>query len=348
MLAQRMTRSPPPLDRERTDLPTWVVRLGRSLAAAATGAPVPEARARWRRPSMRRAVPYEFPRERAKRIGGIVALIALVALLFGGAWWWSQRKNPAPPPIAAVPPLQRVLVCRWRTTKDVPGARALAYDAHVLDALAATPGLAVVDGERTDQALRQADAVRAGRYDIPNRHRIAAATACCNRRCCTRPMGMARASDPAHDRCLGHIDRRPRRAQRAGGHPRLAVAPAFRDAMHATASPVLAMPDKERGARRLRRGPGRTAQRATRPCPRTLARATAATPGDPSAWLAQSEAALAIGEQDDAYDALDRGLATPAVTKSPSPTALRLRRAWPPRARCSMAKRPRPPRNGAA
>jgi tetratricopeptide (TPR) repeat protein len=272
-----------------------------------------------------RAVPYEFPRERAKRIGGIVALIALVALLFGGAWWWSQRKNPAPPPIAAVPPLQRVLVCRWRTTRTCPDARALAYDAHVLDALAATPGLAVVDGERTDQALRQADAVRAGRYDIPTVHRIAAANRVLQPTLLHtaegwRVQAILHTIDASDTSIDGPVARSALEAIRDW-----LVAPAFRDTMHATASPVLAMPDKDAALDAYGAGLDALRNGQLAPALEHLRAATAATPGDPAAWLAQSEAALAIGEQDDAYDALDRGLATPAVTKSPSPTALRLR-----------------------
>jgi len=324
MLAQRMTRSPPPLDRERTDLPTWVVRLVDRLLR-------PQPAHRFQSASEvaqaidARAVPYEFPRERAKRIGGIVALIALVALLFGGAWWWSQRKNPAPPPIAAVPPLQRVLVLPMAHDKDVPDARALAYDAHVLDALAATPGLAVVDGERTDQALRQADAVRAGRYDIPTVHRIAAANRVLQPTLLHtaegwRVQAILHTIDASDTSIDGPVARSALEAIRDW-----LVAPAFRDTLHSTASPVLAMPDKDAALDAYGAGLDALRNGQLAPALEHLRATTAATPGDPAAWLAQSEAALAIGEQDDAYDALERGLATPAVTKSPSPTALRLR-----------------------
>ena len=56
------------------------------------------------------AVPNPEPPARGKRIGGLLALVALAAVAIGAGWWWTHRKVPALPPVAATLPLQRVLV----------------------------------------------------------------------------------------------------------------------------------------------------------------------------------------------------------------------------------------------
>ena len=174
VLAQRMTRTPPPLDRERPDLPPGIVRLVDRLLR-----PQPAHRLQNAGDVVRaietRTVPWDRHTSRKNAIT-IVAVLALVALIAGGAWWWTKRDIAAPPAIAVTPPLERVLVLPIAHDTEVPDTRALAWDAHLRDALAATPGLAIVDGDRTGQALRQLDAVRAGRYDIATLHRTAAAT----------------------------------------------------------------------------------------------------------------------------------------------------------------------------
>ena len=271
------------------------------------------------------AVPNPEPPARGKRIGGLLALVALAAVAIGAGWWWTHRKVPALPPVAATSPLQRVLVLPFAHGKDLPDAHAWAYDAHLLDALAATPGLAIVDGARADQALHQPSTMRAGQFDMAALHLLAAASRVLQPTLQHTPDGwrvqaQLHALDASPTAIDGPLAKTAPEAVREWLR-----APAFRDAMRVSASPVLAMPDDDKALEAY--GAGIDALRNGRLAPalQHLREATRATPGDPSAWLAQASAALAMGERNDAYDALETGLRTPAILKSPSPTALRLR-----------------------
>ncbi|UHQ19570.1 tetratricopeptide repeat protein [Lysobacter sp. KIS68-7] len=271
------------------------------------------------------AVPQREPRAHPGRVAAIVALLVLLGLAVGGGWWWSHRKAPVPVPVATTPPLQRVLVLPIVHDKAIPDARAFAFDAHLLDALAATPGLAIVDGERAEQALRQRTAMQAGRYDIPTLHRLAAASRVLQPTLQQAPDGwrvqaMLHTLDASPVAIDGPVARTAPDAVREWLRT-----PALRDGLHATASPVLAMPDDDKALDAY--GAGIDALRSGRltPALEQLRLATKATPGDPAAWLAQAEAALATGARDDADDALERGSRTPAIVKSPSTTAMRLR-----------------------
>jgi tetratricopeptide (TPR) repeat protein len=324
VLAQRMTRSPPPLDRERPDLPTWVVRLVDRLLR-----PQPAHRMQHATDVLRaidaRAVPYELPHGGAKKIGAWVALLAFLALVVGGAWWWSERQRPAAPAVAAAPPLERVLLLPLTHYGKLPAARALAFDAHVRDALAATPGLAIVDGERTDQALRQLDAVRAGTYDIPTLRRTAAASRVLQPMLSNEAGGWS-VSANLHD-AEGALLMQPGpiAATPAAALQAWLRSPALLETLGGT-SPTLLLPTSDAALDAYGTGlddfrNGRLASALAH-----LQAATKAAPDDAALWLAQADAALAIGEQDAAYDAVDRGLHAPALSAKPiSTTAARLR-----------------------
>lgn len=318
VLAQRMTRTPPPLDRERADLPQWLVRLVDRLLR-----PQPAHRVQDANDVVRaidsRSVPWDA-RAGAKRFATWAAILALLAIVAGGAWWWSNREPAAPPPVAATPPLERVLVLPFAHGDDVPDARALAWDAHLRDALAATPGLAIVDGERMAQALRQLDAVRARRFDIPTLHRTAAANRVLQPALRKSTEGWhvdatVHAADGTQSTINGPVSKTPVDAVRAW----LSMPP-FVQTMRVQAPPVFASEASEPALDAF--GTGLDARRNGRLADALvqLRKATKAAPDDPALWLAQSEAALAIGEQDIAYDAIERGLRAPAI-RAPQPTA---------------------------
>ncbi|HVQ32986.1 MAG TPA: tetratricopeptide repeat protein, partial [Lysobacter sp.] len=324
VLAQRMTRTPPPLDRERPGTPPWLVRLVDRLLR-----PQPAHRMQQARDVVRaidtRSVPYAMPRLGARRIAAVVALCALVAVAIGGGWWWAQQRKAATPAIVASPPLDRVLVLPLAHDAAVPDARALAFDAHLRDALAATPGLAIVDGERTGQAVRQLDAVRAGTFDVPTLQRNTAARRALQPNLLRTPTGwqvqaVLHAIDAPAVRFAGPAARTPAEAVRTW-----LATPAFAQALHMASAPMLLLPASDtaldaHGAGLAAMRDGHLADALTH-----LQAATRAAPDDASAWLAQADAALAIGEQDLAYDATERGLRATQGTTKAAPTNVRLR-----------------------
>jgi tetratricopeptide (TPR) repeat protein len=324
VLAQRMTRTPPPLDKERTDLPPWVVRLVDRLLRPQPAHRLQDA-AEVVRAIDTRSVPWDRHAGRKNAVT-IAAVLALVALLAGGAWWWTKREVAAPPAIAATPPLERVLVLPIAHDADVPDARALAWDARLRDALAATPGLAIVDGDRTAQALRQLDAVRAGRYDIATLHRTAAATRILQPTMRRSTEGWhvdatLHAVDGTQATLNGTVAKTPADALRTW-----VGAPPFVQSLRLQAAPVLALTASDAaldalGASLAAKRDGHLADAFT-----DIQEATKAFPDDAALWLAQADAALAIGEQDAAYDATERGLRAPALrAANPSATDRRLR-----------------------
>ncbi|HET6434116.1 MAG TPA: serine/threonine-protein kinase, partial [Xanthomonadaceae bacterium] len=143
VLAQRMLQVPPPVTRARPGLPAWLARLVDRLLR-----PQPAHRLQSADEVIaaidRREVPRRWRDRFTPRVAGVLGALALLALLAGGLAWWTTRERA--PGIAALPPLDRMLVLPL-AMPDGADAGGVALSAYLRDALAATPGLAVVDRE---------------------------------------------------------------------------------------------------------------------------------------------------------------------------------------------------------
>jgi hypothetical protein len=350
VLAQRMTRTPPPLDRERPGTPPWLVRLVDRLLR-----PQPAHRMQQARDVVRaidtRSVPYAMPRLGARRIAAVVALCALVAVAIGGGWWWgaaTQGGNARDRRVAAAGSRAGVAAGarRRRARRPCPRLRSRTC---------ATPWRPRRDwpsstGNAPDRRVRQLDAVRAGTFDVPTLQRNTAA-----RRACSRTSGARRQAGKCRRSCMrsmpppcvrGPAARTPRRPC-----ARWLATPAFAQALHMASAPMLLLPASDaaldaHGAGLAAMRDGHLADALTH-----LQAATRAAPDDASAWLAQADAALAIGEQDLAYDATERGLratqgssgavqCSPACATHRGARAARWRRAGRRRAVARLARGP--------
>jgi len=306
ILAQRLVRTPEPLSKHRSDVPTWVSRLVDKLLR-----PQPAHRFRDGTAVIAAIDKREVAREFRLGRGLWIGAAAVLALAVGfGAWWMQREQSPAA--IAVSPPLQRLLVLPIDGDPAL-APRLLGASAHLRDALAAIPGLAVVDGERTAQALRQLDPTGAAPPDIAALRTVAAAQRV------LRPQLIA---DNGRWRLRAelHSDgRTPRLIEGPIAADRLAALRAWA-AQAQTASALglkdaaidLHLPAKPEaldayGAGLLAWQQGRLADAATQ-----LRTATQIAPDYTAAWLTQAQIALAIGDQDGAFTALDQGQSSAA------------------------------------
>lgn len=159
VLAQRMLRTPPPVSRLRADTPAWLVRLVDRLLRSQPGHRMSNAEDVIRAIDARH-VARDWRPTRALWLSaaGVAALAAVLA----GAWIWRPTAAPPAPATAAGAPaglaLHRVLVAPLRAPPgSVSAQQARAFTALLRESLTARPGLAVVDDERSQQALRQLD-----------------------------------------------------------------------------------------------------------------------------------------------------------------------------------------------
>ena len=320
VLAQRLLRTPAPVTGERADVPVWVARLIDRLLR-----PQPAHRFQSGDEVVAAIDRREVPRElRPGTVAwGLAAVLALAAGL--ATWWWRDALWPDPAPATAVSaPLQRLLVLPITTDTDgrMPPARRVALGAHLRDALATGPG-AVVDGERTEQALRQLDPTGTARPDIPALHEIAAA----------RDVLQLRLQAVDGDRwqlhARLHADDGPARALDgpAADDPAAALRAWTMQAATRQALGIgkdgleLALPDSVSaldayGAGLLARRRGKLDEALEQ-----LRVATASAPRYTAAWLASAETAQAIGEIDVAWDAIEQA----RRTADPVPARLRRR-----------------------
>lgn len=304
ILAQRLVRTPEPLSRHRADAPAWVVRLTDKLLR-----PQPAHRFRDSEAVIaaidRRAVARELRRAPLLRLG----VAALLAVGIGTAGWLLQRD--AGPAAPATPPLERMLVLPVTGDGDDMATRdrLFATAAHLREALATIPGVAVVDGERTALALRLLDATGSSDFDIPTLRNVAAAQRVLRPRVVQadgrwqvtatlyREGGETRIDGPAAADPVAAMDAwasAPATAQALGLPPgalslRL---PASMDALQAYGA----------GLEALRRD-------ALSEAAAQLEAATAAAPDYAAAWLARADVAQLIGEQDTAFEAIEQGQA---------------------------------------
>ncbi|WP_147653757.1 serine/threonine-protein kinase [Vulcaniibacterium gelatinicum] len=312
-LAQRMLRSPPPLSTVRDDLPDWVVRLVDRLLRPQPAHRLPSAEAVIAALDARR-VPREGWRVRWQRARGawIAAGLLVAALAAGfGAWWWQRTQAPA---IAASAPLQRVLVMPLADEGTLPQARLVALADALREAIA-DAGVAVVDRERTVQALRQLDPAGGVPTDPTALHEPAAARRVLQPRL-VQDRGRWRVVATLHDAA---DDRPPPAVAGPDAADPAAALRAFALSAQAarllgTAAPLrLDLPAPAAldayGAGLLAAERGELAQAAAQ-----FETATRAAPDMPALWLARARLALATGEQDLAYEAVERGLAAAGAT----------------------------------
>jgi eukaryotic-like serine/threonine-protein kinase len=150
-MTRRMLHTPPPVDRLRPGLPSWVARLVTRLLQPRPAHRFADARAVIQAIDARR-VPRDFrPGRRSVLALGALAVLAVMA-------WALLRVTPSLP----VQPPDRLLVWAEPTDAEIQPAWSAAVE-HLRLGLAELPALAVVDGERTQQAAVQLGLPRAGR-----------------------------------------------------------------------------------------------------------------------------------------------------------------------------------------
>ncbi|MGY1424943.1 protein kinase domain-containing protein [Lysobacter sp. A289] len=308
VLAQRIVSTPQPIVRHRPEVPAWVARLLDKLLR-----PQPAHRFQSAAAVVLAIDTREVPRELRLSRGVGWGLAAMLALALGVGGWWLQHEPG--PVIAASPPLQRLLVLPIEhagdgsSSADTLAPKLAGLSAHLRDALAAIPGFAVVDGERTQQALRQLDPAGAARPDVAGLRTIAAAqrvlqptlVAEDGRWHLRAQLHSGTAAPVVIDGPAADGSATALRAWADQASTRRALG--LRDG----ASIRLTLPTESgaldaHGAGLLARQGGKLDEALEK-----LRAATTSAPGYAAAWLAQAETALAIGELDTAFDAIEHG-----------------------------------------
>jgi tetratricopeptide (TPR) repeat protein len=304
VLAQRMLQVPPPVTRERKDTPPWLARLVDRLLR-----PQPAHRFQSADEVItaidRREVPRRWRDRFDRRVAGMLAGVAIMALLAGALAWWTQRTH-VPAGLVASPPLDRLLVLPFAMSGgDAPGGTALS--ARLRDALADVPGVAVVDRDRTLQALRQLDPQGTASPDVADLRRVAAARRVLQPRLLERQGRWRVLAVVSGDGPPVTLDG-PDAAQPEGAIRAWLAAPKVAQALQlpAQATVVFAVPPHDA---LLQYGTGLQARDrgALATALASFAQATARAPDDAWAWLAEAETASMIGEQDKAADAIEQG-----------------------------------------
>lgn len=304
MLAQRMLRTPPPVTQLKPQTPAWLVRLVDRLLR-----PQPAHRLQSAQDVIRAIDRREVPRDwrpLRRPLWASAAVAAAIAIAGVGLWQW--RQDAAPAVVANVAPLHRLLVLPLQAPASaLPEARRVALGALAREALVGVPGLAVVDDERTFQAVRQIDPTGTARIDAAAIRDIVGAD---------RTLEIILQPQGGGWQATARLHR-----DGASAPPLVASAPSPRGALSelfarpalATAlglggqRPVLALPRDERALDLY--GAGLLARRGDRLALAVdhFGNAAKQAPAFAPAWIALADAATLIGEQDIAYDALERG-----------------------------------------
>ncbi|MCM2336583.1 MAG: tetratricopeptide repeat protein, partial [Pseudomonas sp.] len=260
----------------------------------------------------RREVPRDW--RPGPRTWAAVAAVALASITAFG-WWRVQQQTPAAG-VATVAPLDRVLVLPIEAPESIPDARIAAWSALLRDAVAAVPGSAVVDEERTQQALRQLDPTGNARPDAAGLQRIAGAN---------RSLRVALRSQGQRWQATADVrgGEAESTAARADGRTpaealsTLVAQPGLAQAL-ALAAPLPALPRVAEPALDAF-GAALVAVRGDAPADAIapLRDATSAAPDFAAGWLLLADAAGAVGDMDAAYEALERG-ARASTTATPA------------------------------
>ena len=324
VLGQRMVRTPVPVTRKRPGIPAWIARLldkmlrpqpaHRFQDAAAVVAAIDAGR-----------VQREFHPGRRGWLA-LAAFVVLAAGLLAGGWWWQQQRSNDV--VAVLPPLDRLLVLPIEASAPSGGAtgatdtalddRLLALTDRLRDALA-TAGRAVVDSDRTWQALRQMDPTGTARLDVVGLRGIAAAD-----RALDIELRRVAGGWRMHAVLHGGEPTEPLEGPLAAGAGEALVAglPMLAQALDLPATAIyLRLPSGDALQRlgeglRLRYSGDHAGALAS------FRAATGLEPGDPAPWLAQAEAAQALGELAAADEAMAGALR--AASDAPEPMRRRV------------------------
>jgi len=303
VLAQRMLRAPEAVTVARPDTPAWLARLVDRLLRPQPAHRLQSADAVVQAFEQRR-VARDWRGVRRTVAGVVIAGVAVAAAAFG-LWRWTHPVAPAG--IAAVSPLHRLLVVPLQADSKLAPDLRVALDALARDALSESESIAVVDGERTVQAWRQLDPAGTARVDARALQRIVGAD---------RVLQLALAPQGAGWRATARLDggaqAKPQHADAPTAQaalaqllrqPALASFAGMKTAAFDAKIPVPALEAFGKGVQRLHDDAPADART-------HFVNATRLAPGFSAAWLAQAEAAAMVGDQDAAYDALERGQAT--------------------------------------
>ncbi|GHA76049.1 serine/threonine-protein kinase [Cognatilysobacter bugurensis] len=317
IIAQRMLRTPPPVTQLKPATPPWIARLVDRLLR-----PQPAHRLQSAADVVHAIDRREVPRDwRPSRRGLVLAIAALVAIAIGIAAWQFIERRPATVEVANVAPLHRLLLLPLDTpTGALDAPRRAALDTLARDTLAAVPGLTIVDAERTFQAIRQLDPTGTSAVGADALRRIVGAD---------RTLKIALEPSDGGFRAVATLEQAgsaPAVASAAGADAAAALGalieqPALARALRIPTTPQLELPASD--AALVAYGAGVLARREDRPVDalQRFVEATEAAPAFARGWLARAEAAAAIGEQDAAYEAIERGL---AATDEASPLHARM------------------------
>ncbi len=306
VLAQRMLRTPAPVTRQRAEVPGWVARLVDRLLRSQPAHRFQSA-AEVVTAIDQRELPRRFLADVVRPHPTAWRMLALVVVLGAGfAGWWDYRQHV--PAVAASPPLDRLLVLPIRAVEAIPPARTEALSAHLRDALAAVAGHAVVDGERTTQALRQLDPEGTAAVDVKALRRMAVAQRV------LRPE-ISRANGQWRVRAQLDVAGQPTRVIVGPTAPDPVAAlrawinaATTRQALDLQEHPVeLGLPANIDALDRYGDGLLALQRSQLADALRAFSAATTMAPAYAAAWMAQAQTALMIGEHDKAADAIEQG-----------------------------------------
>lgn len=303
-LSQRILRPPEPVTRHRPDTPAWVARLLARLLQPRPAHRFADATAVIHAIDQRR-VPLDL--RPGRRTGIALAVLVLLALL-----GWLGPRLPLTPP--ALPPDRLLIVAAdadtATTTTDTDADAWLAAVEHLRQGIAELSGMAVVDGDRTAQALAQLGLPGSGARDGESVAQLVPAR---------RHLHVRLHRDGEMYRLQGELTEAGtrRRIDGPAAATLLAATARFGDALAAALQTRAAFPSPllpTTGASLAVYGRSLRERRHGQP-EQALASLREATAGEPAyvpAWLALGEAAWQTGNTMLAAQAAATGLATPA------------------------------------
>lgn len=300
-LSQRLVGPPPPASRQRPDLPTWVQRLLGRLLQPRPAHRFPDATAVILAIDQRR-VPLDL--RPGRRTGLAAAILAGFAIL---AWLGARLPSPLPTPIP-----DQLVVLAGEAPANAGPAWAAGVE-HLRQGLAALPAIAVVDGDRTAQALAQLGLTEDVRVEPDAVRELVPAR---------RSLSLTVEHEANGYRLSGALDDgdSTRRVEGAIATSLKAAIERFGQALAAALQPEAVFADSllprddagldEYGQALLSRRAGNP-EAALPP----LQQAVEREPGYAAAWLALGETALLTGRYDLAAQAARQGLSAPAPAR---------------------------------
>ncbi len=157
-LSRRLLGPPPPISSQRDDVPTWLQRLLERMLQPQPARRLPNAAAVLAAIDSRQ-VPRDLRPPRQVVLGGLA--VALLVVAFGGWWMWQQRGGLPVLPTFLAPDRLVIAPTAFEGLSPEEADAIRAVDHHLRQGLDAMPDLAVVDTDRTAQAVAQLGA-RAG------------------------------------------------------------------------------------------------------------------------------------------------------------------------------------------